>query len=43
MKIKITKDGPYIVTGNIPLYNEIIACDEEGNTIDFKEKENYRF
>ncbi|OQD59607.1 hypothetical protein MBBAR_1c00010 [Methanobrevibacter arboriphilus JCM 13429 = DSM 1125] len=39
MKIKITKDGPYIVTGNIPLHNEIIACDEEGNTIGFKEKE----
>ncbi|WP_297898932.1 CDGSH iron-sulfur domain-containing protein [Methanobrevibacter sp.] len=39
MKIKITKNGPYIVTGSIPLYSETIACDEKGNSVGFKEKE----
>ena len=38
MKIKITKNGPYIVTGNVPLYTETMDCDEEGNSTAFKEK-----
>jgi len=39
MKIKITKNGPYIVTGNIPIYKETMFCDEEGASIGFKDKE----
>ncbi len=39
MKIKITKNGPYIVTGNIPLYKQIMVCDEKGASTDFKKKE----
>ncbi|MCL2687672.1 MAG: CDGSH iron-sulfur domain-containing protein [Methanobrevibacter sp.] len=40
MKIKITKNGPYIVTGNIPLHKETMVCDEEENPIKFENKEN---
>lgn len=39
MKIKITKNGPYIITGNVPIYKETMVCDEEGASIGFKEKE----
>ena len=39
-KIKIIKDGPYRVTGGIPLYQQNIVTDEAGHTrelIDEKE------
>jgi len=39
MKIKITKNGAYIVTGNIPIYKETMVCDEEGASIGFENKE----
>ncbi len=29
-KIKIVKDGPYIVTGNVPITEKIIAIDDRG-------------
>jgi len=38
MKIKITKNGPYIVTGNVPIYKETMVCDEEGFSIGFENK-----
>ncbi|MFZ0005196.1 MAG: CDGSH iron-sulfur domain-containing protein [Methanoregula sp.] len=31
MKITVTKNGPYIVTGNVPLQQEEICNDKEGN------------
>ncbi len=31
-KIQVTKDGPYIVSGGVPLYRMIIRCDGETNT-----------
>jgi CDGSH-type Zn-finger protein len=40
MRIKIIKDGPYRVTGGLPLYEQIIITDEAGHTrelIDIKE------
>lgn len=39
MKIKITKDGPYIIRGNIPLYKETIVCNEKKDSVRFDEKE----
>jgi len=39
MKIKVTKNGPYIVTGNVPIYKETLFCDEEKASIGFKDKE----
>ncbi|HUS76517.1 MAG TPA: hypothetical protein VMY43_10990 [Methanothrix sp.] len=32
MKIKIIKDGPYRVTGELPLYEQVIVTDEAGHT-----------
>lgn len=29
-KVKVTKDGPYIVCGEFPLLRELIVCDDEG-------------
>ena len=31
-KIKVTKNGPYIVSGNIPLFYMTIECDGQGTT-----------
>ena len=30
-KIQVTKNGPYLVSGNIPLYRMIIKCDQKTN------------
>jgi hypothetical protein len=32
MRIKIIKDGPYRVTGGLPLHEQIIVTDEAGHT-----------
>lgn len=34
-KIKVAKDGPYLVFGNIPLFNMVIKCDEKGIPIEW--------
>ncbi|MDR3222977.1 MAG: CDGSH iron-sulfur domain-containing protein [Methanobrevibacter sp.] len=39
MKIKVTNNGPYIVSGNVPLYKIKFVVDEEGNPIKYDEKE----
>lgn len=45
MKITIVKDGPYIVSGDVPIIKEIIVYDDEGvpikwkKTSDFEQKE----
>jgi CDGSH-type Zn-finger protein len=38
MKIKIAKDGPYIVSGNIPLYKEIMVAGDNDSSIKFSDK-----
>ncbi|MDR3291788.1 MAG: CDGSH iron-sulfur domain-containing protein [Methanobrevibacter sp.] len=38
MKIKVTKNGPYIVSGNVPLYKIKFVVDEKGNPIKYGEK-----
>ena len=46
-KVSITKDGPYLVSGHLPLQKEITVADEEGSSMDwqagekFPEQENY--
>lgn len=37
-RIKIVKNGPYIVSGDIPLMRMAIAADEEGNSYDWNFK-----
>lgn len=36
MKIKVTKNGPYIVSGKIPISEQIILSDKDGNPIKWK-------
>lgn len=39
-KIKVIKDGPYRVTGGLPLYEQVIVTDEDGHSkelVDIKE------
>jgi CDGSH-type Zn-finger protein len=40
-KITVTKDGPYIVTGKIPLSEMIISRDEEGFSCEWREGKKY--
>ncbi len=37
LKIKITKNGPYLISGNIPISKEIIVTDSEGTPEKWKE------
>jgi CDGSH-type Zn-finger protein len=40
-KIKVTKNGPYLVSGNLSLKKEIIELDDKGNSIGWKDGEKY--
>ncbi|MDR0357288.1 MAG: CDGSH iron-sulfur domain-containing protein [Clostridiales Family XIII bacterium] len=40
-KIKITEDGPYIVTGDVPLKQAVIEQDEQGNSVAWGEGRAY--
>lgn len=41
MKIRIVKNGPYIVSGGVPLYQQIIITDEAGHTKDLLDEKEY--
>jgi CDGSH-type Zn-finger protein len=41
VKIKVTKDGPYIVTGGIPLFRMIIETDSYGDPYIWREVQRY--
>jgi CDGSH-type Zn-finger protein len=40
-KIKIVKNGPYIVSGQIPLFRQIIVTDDEGHTREWGAAEKF--
>lgn len=40
-RIKITKDGPYIVTGGVPLSEQSILSDEHGAAVEYRETKRY--
>lgn len=40
-KIKITKNGPYLVTGGVPLLKQIIEADKDGISVAWKDGETY--
>ena len=40
-KIKIIKDGPYRVTGALPLYEQVIVTDEAGHTMELMDEKEY--
>jgi len=37
-RIKITRDGPYIVTGRVPLSEQIIVVDSAGDAVAWREE-----
>ena len=40
-KIKLTKNGPYIVSGGIPLTAQIIVLDADGQCLEWRETKRY--
>jgi CDGSH-type Zn-finger protein len=40
-RIQVTKDGPYLVSGGIPLLKQILVCDRKGNPVEWREGERY--
>ena len=40
-KIVVSKDGPYLISGNLPLEKEIITTDKEGEVCCWKKGEQY--
>ena len=41
-KIKVTKNGPYLVSGNIPLQKQIIVADSKGTATEWKPSTTYQ-
>lgn len=40
-KVTVTRNGPYLVTGNLPLKKEIIVSDEDGDSAAWRDGEKY--
>jgi CDGSH-type Zn-finger protein len=36
-RIEIVKDGPYLVSGGLPLSEQWIVTDEQGESLDYRE------
>lgn len=40
-KIQVLKDGPYLVSGGLPLREQLIVTNEEGESLDYREGKKY--
>jgi len=40
-KVQITKNGPYVVSGNVPLSRQILICNTKGEAVGWREGEKY--
>lgn len=40
-KIRVTKNGPYVVSGGIPLDRQAIVCDDTGNAVGYRKEGTY--
>lgn len=40
-KIEITKNGPYIVSGDLPLSEQWIVTNAEGDSLDYREGKKF--
>jgi CDGSH-type Zn-finger protein len=40
-KIQVTKDGPYLVSGSLPLSEQWIVTNAEGESLDYREEKKY--
>jgi CDGSH-type Zn-finger protein len=41
MKITVSLNGPYIVTGGVPLSRQVIEVDDDGNSTEWREAQTY--
>ena len=41
VKIEVTKDGPYLVSGDLPLSEQAIVTNAEGDSLDYREEKKY--
>jgi CDGSH-type Zn-finger protein len=41
MKVKVSKNGPYLVSGRIPLLEQIIGIGSDGNPVEWRTGKNY--
>lgn len=39
--VKVTKDGPYVVTGGLPVAKDVIVTDDAGNSVGWRTAESY--
>jgi len=40
-RIEVTKDGPYLVSGGVPLSEQLIVTNAQGESLEFEEGEKY--
>jgi CDGSH-type Zn-finger protein len=40
-QIEVTKDGPYLVRGGLPLSEQLIVTNAEGESLDYAEGKKY--
>jgi hypothetical protein len=41
-QIEITKDGPYLVMGGLPLIEQLIVTNAEDESLDYEEGKNFQ-
>jgi CDGSH-type Zn-finger protein len=41
VKIEVTQDGPYLVTGGVPISEQWIVTNEEGESLEYREGKTY--
>jgi CDGSH-type Zn-finger protein len=41
VKVQVSRNGPYLVTGSVPLARQTIHTDEEGGSHDWKQGETF--
>ena len=40
-KIMVTRDGPYLLSGKVPVYEQVISTDEEGTPVEWTQRAAY--
>jgi len=41
LRITVSQNGPYIVSGGVPVAQQIIDADQEGNSRDWRQGQTY--
>ena len=40
-RIRVTRNGPYMVSGHVPMHDETIGCDENGDAVEWIRGKDY--